>query len=99
MLYLYSIEFPKKADVCESGTPGFLDRFRPAFDGWADRNRADLARDEAFLRAEAAKANMSFEQNIGALTSNDAKILAKASSAMILENCNWMLETVTARDK
>lgn len=98
-LYLYSVEFPKKADVCESGTPGFLDRFRPAFDSWVGRNKTDLARGEAFLRAEAAKANMSFEQNIGALTSNDAQILSKASRDMILENCNWMLEKVTSRDK
>ena len=98
-LYLYSVEFPRKADVCESGMPGFLDRFRPAFEDWVVRNKDDLARGEAFLRAEAAKANMSFERNIDALASNDAKSMAKASSAMILENCNWMLQTVTAREK
>ena len=37
--------------------------------------------------------------NIDALASNDAKSMAKASSAMILENCNWMFQTVTAREK
>ena len=93
-LYLYSVEFPKQAVVCQSNVSGFLDRFSPAFDRWATRNKSDLAKGEAFLRSEATGANMSFEQNVDMLTANDAEILATASAARIASNCDWLLKTV-----
>lgn len=89
-LYVQSVELPKTAHVCAANVPGFAERFRPAFDRWVDQHKSDIAAGEAFLRADAAKANKSFSE-VETVTTLDAEMLRKASKAMIAENCSAIL--------
>ena len=75
--------------------PGYLDRFRPLFDGWVGRSKADLLSGEAFLRSEALKAKKPFEQSVDSLTSADAQMMAAASKPLIIENCSALLKAIS----
>ncbi len=96
MLYLEAVAAPKKARVCAAHVEGFAEKFAPVFQKWEQVNQGRLAEGEALLRSEAEKSFASFEQNVQAVTNLSAQILAKASPAVIEENCRAMLAKLGA---
>jgi hypothetical protein len=98
-LYLRSVALPKKARVCAVTVPGYGERFQTSFDSWKSRNRDRLAAGETLLRAEATKANKSFALEVEMVTTLDAESLRRAPQALIIENCDAMLEQMGAGAK
>jgi len=91
LLFLDSRVMPKKAAACSARISGYSTRFEPAFRAWLDRNKANLASGEAFLRADAQRTSVPFEPDVQALAAGISQQWTAAPLPTLQDNCETLL--------
>jgi hypothetical protein len=89
-LFLESVVMAKRGPLCAARIVGFAEKFEPALARWRADRAVRLDQGEAILRAAAAKEQLDFALHVATVTDTAARLLGKASQAVLETNCEAM---------
>ena len=89
-LFLESVVMAKRGPLCAARIAGFAEKFDPALARWRADRAVRLDQGEAVLRAAAAKEQLDFALHVATVTDTAARLLGKASQAVLEANCEAM---------
>ena len=89
-LFLESVVMAKRGPLCAARIAGFAEKFEPALARWRADRAVRLDKGEAVLRAAAAKEQLDFALHVATVTDTAARLLGKASQAVLETNCEAM---------